>query len=402
MALRIRAAHARPDLRSLPWDVPLEEWSDEVCVDLPQGLSRHVVRIVRVEGSILAVKETRPEFADREFELLRDLRRLDLPVVEAFAVVDDRGRPDGSLEPALVTVHLKYSLPYRALFSHGLPTESLHKILDALAVLLVRLHLAGFFWGDVSLSNVLFRRSAGAFAAYVVDAETGEFHDRLSAGQRDYDLEVARVNLYGEILDLQAGEFLDPTIEPDVLVDEVIERYTELWQELTATEVARAGETWRIEQRIDRLNAMGFDVAEVEIVTDYDGATVRMTPRVVEEGHHRRELQRLVGLEVEENQARRLLTDMGSYASYLGIQDRAEVAHRWLLEVFERIWAMVPDELRGDLEPAELFHEVLEHRWLLSERAGREIDIFETAEDYIETILRPRHPTLAVDPSTAV
>ncbi len=135
------------------------------------------------------------------------------------------------------------------------------------------MHLAGFFWGDVSLSNVLFRRSAGAFAAYVVDAETGEFHDRLSDGQRDYDLEVARVNLYGEILDLQAGEFLDPTIDPDVLVDEVIERYAELWQELTATEVARAGETWRIEQRIDRLNAMGFDVAEVEIVTDYDGAT---------------------------------------------------------------------------------------------------------------------------------
>jgi tRNA A-37 threonylcarbamoyl transferase component Bud32 len=392
MALRIRAAHARPDLRPLPWDLPLEEWGEDICVELPQGISRHVVRMVRLEDSTLAIKETRTEFADREFEILRTLRRLDLPVVEAFAVVHGRGsKDDEPIEPALVTVHLRYSLPYRALFSHGLPVESLHKILDALAVLLVRLHLAGFFWGDVSLSNVLFRRSAGAFVAYLVDGETGEFHDQLSSGQRSYDLEMARINLYGEILDLQAGDFLDSKIDPEVLVDEVVDRYAELWEELTATEVLRAEETWRIEQRIDRLNAMGFDVAEVEIVTDYDGATVRMTPRVVEAGHHRRELQRLVGLEVEENQARRLLTDLSSYATHLGIEDRSEVAHHWLIEIFDKVWSMVPEDLRGEREPAEVFHEVLEHRWLLSERAGHEVDIFDTTEDYIKTILRPRH-----------
>ena len=77
-----------------------------------------------------------------------------------------------------MTRHLQYSLPYRSLFSHGLPHGSLPKILDALVVLMVRLHLSGFFWGDVSLSNVLFRRSAGEFAAYLVDAETGELPRR--------------------------------------------------------------------------------------------------------------------------------------------------------------------------------------------------------------------------------
>ena len=73
-----------------------------------------------------------------------------------------------------MTRHLRFSLPYRSLFSHGLRADSLPSLVDALVVLLVRLHLAGFFWGDVSLSNVLFRRSAGEFAAYLVDAETGE------------------------------------------------------------------------------------------------------------------------------------------------------------------------------------------------------------------------------------
>src|SRR6185312_9366751 len=135
----------------------------------------------------------------------------------------------------LVTRHLRYSLPYRSLFSHGLPQESLPKILDALVVLLVRLHLTGFFWGDVSLSNVLFRRSAGEFAAYLVDAETGELHPQLSEGQREQDLEIAETNLYGELLDLQAGGLLDERVDPLDTVHRARSRYDALWQELTRT-----------------------------------------------------------------------------------------------------------------------------------------------------------------------
>ena len=77
-----------------------------------------------------------------------------------------------------------------------------------MVVLLVRLHLADFFWGDVSLSNVLFRRSAGGFAAYLVDAETGELRPSLSASMREYDLTIATENVFAELLDLQASESL--------------------------------------------------------------------------------------------------------------------------------------------------------------------------------------------------
>ena len=48
---------------------------------------------------------------------------------------------------------------------------------------------------------------------------------------------------------------------------------------------------------------------------------------------------------------------------------------------------MVPAEARGKLEPAEIFHEILVHRWYLSERAGHEVGIFETARDYIDNVL---------------
>ncbi|HEU4513917.1 MAG TPA: DUF4032 domain-containing protein [Nocardioidaceae bacterium] len=402
MPLRIVASKPDPALVTLPWHLPLEEWSDEVVVPLPRGISRHVVRIVRLDLEVYAVKETREPIAFREYRMLRDLRRLDLPTVEPVAVITGREAANGEeIEPALVTRHLRYSLPYRSLFSHGLRADSLPKLIDALAVLLVRLHLAGFFWGDVSLSNVLFRRSAGEFTAYLVDAETGELHEQLSRGQRAHDLEVAYVNLFGELLDLQAGALLDEEVDAHAIVDLVEERYTALWNELTGIEEFDASEMWRIEQRVERLNKLGFDVDELDIVTDWSGSTVRLQPKVVEAGHHSRELQSLTGLDVEDNQARRLLNDLASYIAGhdLGAEDRAVVAQRWMAEIYQPISAMVPKEMRGKLEPAEIFHEILEHRWFLSERAGHEIDIFASARDYIKTVLanRPEEAVTATD-----
>jgi tRNA A-37 threonylcarbamoyl transferase component Bud32 len=393
MPLRIVATKPNPALVTLPWSQPLEEWDDRFVVQLPRGISRHVVRIVRLKQDVYAVKETREPMAFREYRMLRDLQRLGLPTVEPVGVVCGRGTVgDEEIEPALLTRHLRYSLPYRSLFSHGLPSDSLPRLIDALAVLLVRLHLAGFFWGDVSLSNVLFRRSAGEFTAYLVDAETGELHPELTEGQRNYDLTVAYENLYGELLDLQAGELLDETVEPDAIVERIRCRYDALWQELTGSEEFSAQDMWRIERRIERLNDLGFDVDELDIVTDWDGSTVRLQPRVVEAGHHTRELQSLTGLDVEDNQARRLLNDISSFSAHLGLndEDRTIVAHRWLNEIYEPIIKMVPENLRGKLEPAEIFHEILEHRWFLSERAGREIDIKDTARSYIDRVLTRR------------
>ena len=216
MALHVVASRVGPAektaLLELPWATPLEDWPEEYVVPLPRGLSRHVVRIVRAGGMTLAVKETEPDIALREYRLLRDLRRMDLPTVTPQGVVTGRTDADGNELPAvLMTEHLSFSLPYRSLFRHGLSADNLPELVDALVVLLVRLHLADFYWGDVSLSNVLFRRSAGGFAAYLVDAETGELKSTLSDRMREYDLTVAGENVFAELLDLQAGEELDPT-----------------------------------------------------------------------------------------------------------------------------------------------------------------------------------------------
>ena len=390
MGMRIVASRPDPAILTLPWSTPLAEWEDEHLVQLPRGLSRHVVRIVRLKERTYAVKETQEAIAFREYRLLRDLQREGLPSVLPQGVVTGRVGGDGEeLPAALLTQHLQFSLPYRSLFAHGMTADNLPSLVDAMVVLLVRLHLAGFYWGDVSLSNVLFRRSAGGFAAYLVDAETGELHDAVSPRMRQHDITVARENVFAELMDLQASGAVGTEVDALAIVDRLEEQYAALWAELTDEEVFEAGETWRIEQRIARLNDLGFDVDELDIVTDFDGDSVRIQPKVVEMGHHRRELQALTGMSVEDNQARRLLNDLAAFTAHhdLGREDRGVVANRWLTRIYEPIVAMIPPDARGKLEPAEVFHEVLVHRWFLSEQAGEEVDIFDTARDYIDTVL---------------
>jgi tRNA A-37 threonylcarbamoyl transferase component Bud32 len=400
MPLQIVATRPDPALMTLPWHLPLEDW-DEHVVPLPRGISRHIVRFVQLSKHVYAVKETREPIAHREYRTLRELRRLGEPAVEPVGVVTGRVGTDGEpIEPALVTRHLTFSMPYRAMFSQGLGTQSTVRLVDALVVLITRLHLAGFFWGDCSLSNTLFRPSAGAYAAYLVDAETGELHDSVSDGQRAHDLDIATSNVFAEILDLQAGGYLDESVDAYEIVDLLSARYDALWGELTAPEEFDTNEMWRIEQRIRRLNQIGFDVDELDIVTDWDGATVRIQPKVVDAGHHTRRLQALTGLNVEENQAQRLLNDLDAFAAAHALQqeDETVIAHKWLTQVFEPIVRMVPPELRGKLEPAEIFHEILEHRWYLNEDSKTEIDLFDTARDYVDEVLTTKPDTEVTPP----
>lgn len=397
--MRFTTVTADPSLLELPWAVPLEQWPVDHLVTLPRGISRHVVRFVRIDNDVYAVKEIAEAVAGREYDLLRTLERLGAPAVEAVGVVSERTGPDGEpLEAALVTKHLRFSLPYRALFSRTLRPDTLNRLLDALAVLLVRLHLHGFFWGDCSLSNTLFRRDAGAFAAYLVDAETGALRPRLSPGQRAEDLELARVNIFGETLDLEAAGYLHPSIDPYEVCEEVVTRYERLWHELTHEQVVERGSRHELEHRMRRLNELGFDVAELSVSLMDGGERYVVRPKVVDAGHHSRRLLRLTGLDAEENQARRLLNDLDAFrvAHRLSDTDEEIVAHRWLTEAFEPVVAAIPAELRGKLEPAELYHQLLDHRWYLSEAAGRDVGTEAALESYLRTVLAYRPDESAV------
>jgi hypothetical protein len=362
------------------------------------GLHRHVVRMVETPDASYVVKELPDHLAEREYRLLRMLADEGLPTAEVVGVVI--GREDHA-DGLLITRHIDYSLPYRVLLSgRGLRIPYLgERLLDALAGLLVRLHLAGFYWGDCSLSNTLFRRDADALAAYV---KTAERHASLSAGQRMLDLQIATENVAGDLADLHEGGLLADGIDPFETALAIATSYERLWAELTVVEEFRADETFRVDQRLRRLHDLGFDASELELVTSSGGRNLRLVPRVVEHGFHRQRLRALTGLDTGENQARRLLHDIRRYGTTL--EDRtgrrvreAVAADQWMQDRFEPTIATIPVALVGKLEPAELYHQVLEHRWFLSEAAGFDVGLQQTVDSYVAAVLMPaRHEQLAM------
>ena len=398
MPLHITGA-ADAALIELPWDVPLSAWPEEHIAALPRGLSRHVVRFVRHGDGVLAVKETNPAIAHREFTLLRELERLGAPCVHPVAVVTGRTSPSGEeLSAALVTEHLAFSLPYRALFASALRQGTLKRLVGALSLLLVRLHLLGFYWGDVSLSNALFRRDASEFSAYLVDAETGDMHPQLTVGQREYDLEIATTNITGELLDLQGSEDLDESVDPFEIGQRLEQRYRELWSALTKTSTATSNIRMQVAERVRELNDLGFDLGEIEMEETADGTAIAIRPKVVDAGFHQRRLMRLTGLDVQENQARRLLNDVDEYRAWHDDQgmDESYAAHDWLTRMFEPTVRAVPRDLRGKLEPAQVYHEVLEHRWYLAEAAGQDVSMPVATASYVKNVLPSKADEKAV------
>jgi Domain of unknown function (DUF4032)/Lipopolysaccharide kinase (Kdo/WaaP) family len=392
------ARTGHPSFLDLPWEQPLEEWESPRLVNLIRGISRHVVRFVEYDGELYALKELPERPARREWTLLRRLAGQDMPVVKAVGIVTAR---DGDLDAILITKHLDYSLPYRALFSGTAIPDLRTHLLNALAELLTRLHISGFFWGDCSLSNALFRRDAGALSAYLVDAETGELHGQLSDGQREYDLDIAKLNVIGELLDVDAEVGLPPDLDPDETGEEIVRRYNALWEELTREQVFGSDERFKLDERLHRLNELGYDVEEIRLDATPAGYRLRLDPHVVEPGHHRHRLLRLTGLDAQENQARRMLNDI---ARFREAEERREgrplsesvIASRWRQEIFEPTIAKVPEEMWAALPAPEVFHQVLEHRWFLSERAGKDVGIDEAVRAYVASVLPQKPPERVV------
>ncbi|MDH5521606.1 MAG: DUF4032 domain-containing protein [Acidimicrobiia bacterium] len=391
-----------PDFLDLPWGEPLETWDHPRMVKMAHGISRHIVRFMRYGDKVYALKETEPAVARSEYEILKRMQEHHLPTVEPIGVVTGLGPMDRAM---LITRYLDFSLPYWYIIGRE-EFGMADKLMNAGVVLLVRLHLDGIFWGDCSLSNILFRRDAGAMMAYLVDAETSDWQTSISDAMRFYDIDITQENIIGGILDLQAQGRIDEDFDPYDLADDLRIRYDELWDELTSTEEFDFSDQWRIDRRIRRINDLGFDVEELSI--SRDGTSLRIKPVLVDEGHHARELRRRTGLEVQENQARRLLADIAGYRIWLEhhagkSMPAAVAAARWLADVYEPILESIPPDLGERLEAAEIFHEILEHRYYMAERLEREIGNDEALADYLDSILttRPTERQLLVD-STAV
>jgi hypothetical protein len=391
-ALQMRPGH--PDFLDLPWDQPLGRWHGqcERIVEVPRGLSRHEVLFVQYERALYALKELPVELGGREYDALRWLEERDLPVV--IAAGHARVATAEGEASVLITRFLDASLPYRTLFQNPGLQRYRQRLLDSIAGLLVRLHLAGFYWGDCSLSNTLFRRDAGQLQAYLVDAETSETHEALSDGQRRLDLEILEENVAGELADVAAMMDLPPALDVGETGAEIRERYERLWGEITREEMLSPAESWRIHERIRALNALGFSVGEVELLATGEDSRLRMRTIVTDRDYHRHQIQNLTGLVAEERQAELMLNEIQEMrATLVRSKDRSVAlsvaAYRWLTERYQPTLQRLSPLVGKRGEPAELYCQMLEHKWYLSERAKRDIGIELAVEDYLKQFRTP-------------
>lgn len=388
IASSLRPGH--PDFLDLPWETPLASWAGRCArlVERPVGPSRHVVVFVDYEGQVYACKELPLGRAVAEYQLLRQMEALHLPVVTPVGHVQAR-TVEGEVG-VLVTRFLDRSLPYHLLFERDDLARYRDHLLDAMASLLVQLHLAGVFWGDCSLYNTLFLRDAGTLQAYLVDAETSEVQPRLGAGMRGGDLDIMEENVAGGLADLRAAGTLQGALDLAETTRYVRERYEGLWHEIEREDEVGVGERYRIQERVRALNALGFSVEEVTLTPADDGHRLRLRAVVTDRHYHRDLLRRLTSLEAEEQQARLLVNEINEHRHHWSRQrDRSvplvAAAQRWQTELHAPAITRLTELAEAPDAPSalELYCELLEHKWYLSEHARRDVGHAAALEDYL-------------------
>lgn len=392
--LTVRAG--RPDFLDLPWSVSLEHWDLPQLVDLPKGISRHIVRFIETPGAIYAIKELPERAARNDYEVLRQLEELSAPAVRPVGLVLGRtGDHHDESSAALITLYESFSFSYRELLEGAGFGANRTRMLDAFAYLLVRLHLAGCYWGDCSLSNVLYRWDADAIETLMVDAETASIHPTgLSSGQRQEDITIMIENVAGGMADIAAQAGTDLSQADVSLGEEIASRYHDLWRELASEEAIGPDERYRIAERMHRINALGFDVEEVDLSPiEPDGGELRFKLRLGGRTFHSNRLRDLTGVEALENQARQILSDLCYFQAREGgrtstLKDISAI--RWRVTEFEP----TIEELRrtdGVDDPIQAYCDLLRHRYLMATDQGRDVPTGEALADWI-AVGRPGYP----------
>ena len=389
-----------PDFRDLPWHLPVAAWPgvETRLEEVPCGLHRHPVLFVNQGGEIYAIKELPSGLAAQEDALLEQIQEMGLPGVQPMGHVSTHTQPRGPAS-VLITRYLDRSLPYRSLFLTSGLMRYREALLDSITGLLVQLHLAGVYWGDCSLSNLLFRRDDGALQAYLVDAETAEFHPgRLPPDRRLYDLEIMEDNIDGELSELLAEGTLAEGIPVSEIGAYIRLRYQRLWEEITREIIFHPDERYRIQERIRALNELGFSVGAVQLDESGGSDQVRLRVQVTDRNFHRRQLEGLTGITAEDHQAHKMMNEIQEIKAMLSYEHNrstplSAAAYHWMEHIYSPTVERLLPYAGSKITAPELYCQVLEHKWFLSERQQRDVGREAAAEDYLQQILLPPSQT---------
>ncbi|MGA8040172.1 MAG: DUF4032 domain-containing protein [Acidimicrobiia bacterium] len=381
--LQIRPSY--PDFLDLPWESPILEWEHPRQVEVPTGIHRHPVTFVAYDEGIFVVKELPTRLAHNEYEVLRQLEDITTRTAEPVGLVERVWLdPHDEQAAAVITRYVEHSFPYRNLVSGAGFGRRRVQMLDALAGMLVELHLAGCFWGDCSLSNVLYRYDAEAIEAIMIDGETSRLWPSLSDGQRFEDLEIMEMNVAGEMADIAAMTGVELEQADMGLGEDIAHRYHGLWDELTEELVIGTNEGYKIRERIARLNDLGFSVDDVVLDPTEKGNVVRMQAHVAGRTFHSERLRQMSGIDASENQARTILSDLNYYLAkheFVTQSGKSVGVFKWLTSSFEPIVEQIRQMREGD--PVQGYCDFLAHRFRLASEKQIDIENDEAFEDWV-------------------
>jgi hypothetical protein len=379
--LSVRPEH--PDFVDLDWSTPISDWDNPRLVTMPEGIHRHPVVFVAYAQGVYAIKELPIRFARHEFETLGAMEEITRHVAVPVGLVE---RPwiEETTESsgAVITAYVSHAFPYRHLVSGHDFGKQRGSLLDAFAGLLVELHLHGFYWGDCSLSNTLYRWDASSIEAIMIDAETSSIYRQISRGQRLEDLAIMEINVAGEMADIAAEQGVSIDDADMRLGFDISERYAGLWQELTTSLVVTAGDHYRIRHRIERLNALGFAVESIDLIPVDDGVNVKMRVKVGGRQYHSERLRQIVGIDTSENQARSILSDLAYYEARLGLTSatrKSVGAMKWRSLVFEPMIHQITIDL-PDQPVYQAYCDFLAYRLKVATQRNRDVDNSEAYE----------------------
>ena len=392
------------ELLEMDWGTSITEWTSDRLVDLPRGISRHNVRFVAFGDRTYAVKELPTGPARQDHAVLHTLEALSGPAVRPVGLVIRNDRDPNSEEAAVViSRYLDYSFSYRELISGAGFGARRNQLLDAFAWLLVELHLLGCIWRDCSLSNVLYRWDADAIETTLVDAETAAVHPSLSDGQRHEDLEIMIENVAGEMGDIAAsqGKSLD---EADLEMGfDIAERYHGIWSEVRVDEKLEPDQHYKVAERVRRINELGLEVAEVELVPHNgdEHEHLHLKLKVADRHYYSNRLRELTGVDAGEHQARQILSDLQYYevkqlsqvdsSNPTGMLAKALIAARWRVDVFEPMLRRVTEVIGPAADPVQAYCDLLYHRYILSVKTDRDVGTEAAFEDWV-AVGRPGYP----------
>jgi hypothetical protein len=343
---------------------------------MPTGIHRHDVVFVAYPEGIYAIKELPFRLAKHEFDVLRAMEGRTRHTAIAVGYVERAWvDPHDESSGAVITKYVNHAFPSRSLISGSGFGARREALLDALAGLLVELHLQGLYWGDCSLSNSLYRWDASSIDAIMIDAETSRIHESLSTGQRREDLEIMIVNVAGEMADIAAMNGIDLDDADMELGSEIASRYQGLWKELTTSLVVTAGDHYRIRQRINRLHELGFAVEDIDLIPVDEGMNVKIRVKVGGRQYHSERLREITGIDVSENQARVILSDLAYQEAKFG--DRSSIgkdiaAVKWRSTIFD---PMILDIVRliPEVDPYQAYCDYLGFRLQMATERNEDV-----------------------------